>query len=56
MDILLPEITAVNLENFNRRWTRFFLVAAAKEWNTDKQLLVIPTLLHGKLLEYYIIL
>ncbi len=52
LDIPLPEITA---EEFERSWTRFELVAAAKAWSADKQLAVVPTLLpRGKLLDYYV--
>ena len=51
MDLPLPEIT---MENFLRAWTRFELVAAAKEWNTGKRAIVLPTLLRGKLLDIYI--
>lgn len=50
MDIPLPELT---VENFKRAWTRFELVAKAKEWNAAKQLIVLPTLLRGKLVDYY---
>ena len=32
-----------------RGWTRFTLVAAAKEWDNAKRQTVVPTLLHGKL-------
>ena len=51
MDLPLPEIT---MENFLCAWTRFKLVAAAKEWNTGKRAIVLPTLLRGKLLDIYI--
>ena len=51
MDLPLPEIT---MENFLRAWTRFELVAAAKEWNVRKRAIVLPTLLRGKLLDIYI--
>lgn len=50
-DIPLPEITA---EDFDRSWARFELVAKAKEWNDARQLTVIPTLLRGKLLDYFL--
>ena len=33
MDLPLPEIT---MENFLHAWTRFELVAIAKEWNAGK--------------------
>ena len=51
LDIPLPQITS---EEFSRSWTRFELVATAKEWNAAKQLAVVPTLLRGKLIDYYL--
>ena len=51
LEVSLPEITS---DNFSRSWTRFELVATAKEWNAAKQLVVVPTLLHGKLIDYYL--
>ena len=51
LDIPLPEVTA---ENFKRAWTRFELVAKAKEWEKAKQLTVLPTLLRGKLVDKYV--
>lgn len=42
-----------NRKNFKRAWTRFELLAKAKEWNAAKQLIVLPTLLQGKLVDYY---
>ena len=51
LDIPLPEITT---ENFERSWTRFTLVAAAKGWDEGRQLVIIPTLLRGKLLDFYL--
>ena len=50
-DLPLPEIT---VEEFPRAWTRFELVSAAKEWNAEKQALILPTLLRGKLVDYYV--
>ena len=50
--IPLPEIHAVP-GDFLRAWTRFELIAKAKEWNEEKQLVVLPTLLRGKLIDYY---
>ena len=51
-DISLPEIS---VEEFHQAsWTRFELAAVAKEWNAAKQLSVVPALLRGKLLDYYI--
>ena len=50
-DLPLPEITT---EEFSRAWTRFKLVSTAKEWNTEKQVMILPTLLRGKLVDYYV--
>ena len=41
-------------ETFEHSWTRFGLVAKAKDWNGEKQLAVIRTLLTGKQLDYYV--
>ena len=46
VNIPLPEITC---EDFQTTWTRFELVAAAKEWNAEKQALILPTLFRGML-------
>ena len=51
LDSPLPEIIS---EEFHQAWTRFDLVAAAKEWSDDRKKVVLPTLLHGKLVEYYV--
>lgn len=51
LDLPLPEVTT---ENFTRAWTRFELVAKAKEWNAEKQLTILPTLLRGKLLDHFV--
>jgi len=45
----LPKITS---EEFQQAWTRFELVAVAKEWSDDRKKLVLLTLLCGKLVEY----
>ena len=50
LDLPLPEIT---VDGFHRAWTRFELVAKAKDWNDAQQKLVLPTLLRGKLVDYY---
>ena len=50
-DLPLPEIT---VEEFPRAWTRFELVSAAKDWNAEKQASILPTLLRGKLVDYYV--
>ena len=39
LDVPLPEITT---EEFERSWTRFKLVAAAKKWDAAKQLAIVP--------------
>ncbi|ETW99204.1 MAG: hypothetical protein ETSY2_41360 [Candidatus Entotheonella gemina] len=51
LDIPLPELTT---DDFKRGWTRFELVAKAKEWDEAKQLTVLPTLLRGKLLDRFV--
>ena len=51
LELPLPELLA---EDFQRSWTRFKFVAAAQEWNANKQLTVIPTLLRGKLIDAYV--
>ena len=51
LEITLPEITA---NDFKRSWTRFELIAKAKEWDEPKQIAIIPALLRGKLLDAYI--
>ena len=50
LELPLPEIT---IENFDHSWTRLLLVANAKEWDGARQLVIIPTLLRGKLIDYY---
>ena len=42
------------MEDFKRGWRHFEFIAAAKEWNAQKQLVGIPTLLKGKVIENYI--
>ena len=46
LDLPLTEVT---VEEFHHAWTRFELVAKAKEWDKARQKLVLPTLLCGKL-------
>ena len=41
-------------EDLHRGWTCFEFVATAQKWDANKQLTVIPTLLRGKLIDYYI--
>jgi len=42
------------VNDFQRSWTRFELVATAKEWDATKQKLILPTLLRGKLVDAYV--
>ena len=51
LEIPVPQI---NSREFRRSWTGFELVATTKEWNATKQLAVVPTLLWGKLINYYL--
>eukprot|EP00731_Ephydatia_muelleri_P010420 Em0005g1006a len=51
VNIPLPDITC---EDFELSWIRFEFVAAAKEWSQEKQALILPTLLRGKLVECYV--
>lgn len=51
LELPLPELVA---EDLKQGWTRFEFVATAKEWTAAKQLTVIPTLLRGKLIDYYV--
>ena len=44
LELPLPELVA---EDFTHNWTWF-------EWNKGKQLAVIPTLLRGKLIDYFV--
>ena len=48
--IVLPE---VSVENFEHAWKRFRLAAMAKQWQAEKQLQILPTLLRGNLVDYY---
>ena len=41
-------------EDFKRGWTQFEFVASVKGWNEEKQLVVISTLLRGKLIDDYV--
>ena len=50
-DLPFPEIT---VEEFPRAWTRFELVSATKEWKDEKQASILPMLLQGKLVDYYV--
>jgi len=53
LDLPLPEIT---VSDFERSWTRFELVASAKEWSEAKKKVILPTLLCGKLVDVYVAL
>ena len=50
LDLPLPELNEGTLK---RALVRFELVGIAKEWTAEKQLIILPTLLRGKLLDYY---
>jgi len=50
-DLPLPEIT---VEDFQRSWIRFELVAGTKEWDEAKRKLILPSLLQGKLVDIYV--
>ena len=49
--IPLPEICVEDLEH---SWTKFRLAVAANKWEKEKELAVLPALLRGKLVEYYV--
>ena len=51
LELPLPELM---IEDLRRGWTHFEFVTAAKGWDAAKQLKVIPTLLRGKLIDYYV--
>jgi len=53
LELPLPELT---VSDFERSWTRFELVATAKEWDDAKKKLILPTLLRGKLVDVYVAL
>ena len=50
LDLPLPELA---VDNFSRAWTQFELVATAKQWDKARQWTILPTLLRGRLLDYY---
>ena len=54
LELPLPELNDTSRESFIRAWTRFQLVAVAKEWEEEQQLTILPTLLRGKLVDYYV--
>ena len=45
--IMLPEVSV------EHAWKRFRLAAVAKQWQEEKQLQILPTLLRGNLVDYY---
>ena len=51
LELPLPELV---VEDLKQGWTRFEFVTTAKEWSSANQLTVIPTLLRGKLIDYYV--
>ncbi|XP_065900992.1 uncharacterized protein [Dysidea avara] len=51
LELPVPELV---VEDFKRGWIRFEFVATTKEWDAAKQLAVIPALLRGKLIDYYV--
>ena len=51
IDLPLPEIT---VEEFPWAQTQFELVSGAKEWKDKKQASILPMLLRGKLVDYYV--
>ena len=42
------------LKDFEHTWTKFRLAVAANKWEKEKELAVLPALLRGKLVEYYV--
>ena len=46
-------LSEVSVENFEHAWKRFQLAATAKQWQEEKQLQILPTLLRGNLVDYY---
>ena len=51
LDLPLPEIT---VKDFKRACTHFELVTDAKDWNENKQKVILPTLLCGRLVDIYL--
>lgn len=51
LDLPLLELAE---ENFSRAWMQFELVGAAKHWDETKQVPILPTLLRGRLPDYYV--
>ena len=48
LEFLLLELVG---EDFTCSWTQFEFVLTTKQWNENKQLAVISTLLRGKLID-----
>ena len=51
--LALPEINADSAEEYDRSWKRLELIAVANKWENGKDLVVLPALLRGKLLDAY---
>ena len=51
--LALPEINADSAEEYDRPWKRLELIAVANKWENGKDLVVLPALLRGKLLDAY---
>ena len=51
--LTLPEINADSREEFDRSWKRFEVIAAANKWEGGRDLVILPALLRGKLLDIY---
>ena len=43
----------VSVDNFEHAWKRFHLAAVAKQWQEETQVQILPTLLRGNLVDYY---
>uniref|UniRef100_A0A1X7VK23 Uncharacterized protein n=1 Tax=Amphimedon queenslandica TaxID=400682 RepID=A0A1X7VK23_AMPQE len=55
LDLPMLKLTsAVRREDFEHACTTFELVAAAMEWDEQKQVAIIPTLLRGNLVDAYV--
>ena len=51
--LTLPKINADSREEFDRSWKRFEVIAAANKWEGGRDLVILPALLRGKLLDIY---
>ena len=52
----IPPLPEICIEDFKHSWTKFHLAVAANNWEKEKELAVLPALLRGKLVEYYVTL